>query len=83
MKRILFFAILFLLSCNLQAQDSAYARKIIRTLSSAKMQGRGTSYKGDSIAAQYLAGEMQRLGVLPLQVNYMQHFTYNCYSHHK
>jgi len=81
MKRILFFAILFLLSCNLQAQDSAYARKIIRTLSSAKMQGRGTSYKGDSIAAQYLAGEMQRLGVLPLQVNYMQHFTYSCYSH--
>jgi len=81
MKKILFIAIFSFLFLNgLQAQDSTYARRIIRQLSSDKMFGRGASYQGDSIAAAYLAGEMRRLGVLPLQVNYYQRYCYNCYS---
>lgn len=63
-----------------QSQDSAYVRQIIKTLSSKEMHGRGACYHGDSIAAEYLAGEMKRLGVLPLQVDYFQYYTYNCYS---
>lgn len=81
MKKILLFVAFALLGlAYVQAQDSTYARRIIRQLSSDKMQGRGASYQGDSIAAAFLAGEMKRLGVLPLQVNYYQRYCYNCYS---
>ncbi len=81
MKRIILILTFSLLALSgLQAQDSTYARRIIRQLSSDKMFGRGACYQGDSIAAAFLAGEMQRLGVLPLQVNYYQRYSYNCYS---
>lgn len=81
MKKISFFFLLVLSVFNLlQAQDSTYARQIIRQLSSNKMFGRGACYQGDSIAAAYLAAEMKRIRVLPLQVNYYQRFCYNCYS---
>ncbi|MBQ6068198.1 MAG: M28 family peptidase [Bacteroidales bacterium] len=65
---------------SLYSQDSVYARQIIKALSSSDMYGRGASYHGDSIAASFLANEMKRLGVLPLQIDYFQHYTYNCYS---
>ena len=64
----------------LRAQDTAYVRNVIRNLTADAMYGRGASYHGDSIAAAYLASEMQRLGVLPLQVGYLQHYAYNCYG---
>lgn len=63
-----------------QAQDSLYARKIIAALSADCMKGRGASYHGDSIAAAYLAGEMQRLGVYPLSYNYLQKYSAPSYS---
>lgn len=81
MKKIsIFLFLIFLLSVYSFAQDSTYARKIIRDLSSPEMFGRGHSYKGDSIAAQYLANEMRNLGLLPLQVDYLQRYSYDCYS---
>ena len=70
----------FLAPLTVGAQDSSYVRNIIQELSSERMYGRGASYKGDSIAAAFLSQEMQRLGVLPLQVNYLQHYSYDCYS---
>ena len=79
-KTIFFFCLLLSFSFLAQAQDSAYVRNLIKTLSSKEMYGRGASYHGDSIAATFLAGEMKRLGVLPLQVDYFQYYTYNCYS---
>lgn len=72
--------LLFLVCCASYAQDTTYARQVIRQLSSPQMWGRGASHKGDSVAAHYLASEMRRLGVLPLQVNYLQHYTYNCFA---
>ena len=66
---------------SLSAQDEAYARRIIRSLSSPSMYGRGASYKGDSIAAAYLAGEFRKIGVKPLAPGYLQHYSYACYSH--
>lgn len=82
MKKIpILLILMFLICATTQAQDSAYVRGLIRTLTSNNMYGRGASYSGDSIAADFLAGEMRRLGVLPLQVNYLQHYTYSCYSH--
>lgn len=80
-KFILLFVLALMSFAGLKAQDSTYARNVIRALSSDRMYGRGASYHGDSIAAAYLASEMKRLGVLPLQVNYFQRYSYNCYSH--
>ena len=80
MKKTLAFLLAIAFFPHLHAQDSAYARQIIKALSSKEMYGRCASYHGDSIAASYLAGEMKRLGVLPLQVDYFQNYTYNCYS---
>ena len=81
MKRNFLLLLFILLTLNVvKAQDSSYARQIIRSLSSDKMFGRGSCYKGYSIAAAYLSSEMKRLGVLPLQVNYYQRYSYNCYS---
>lgn len=78
------FLFILIMACattaGLRAQDSAYVRQIIRTLTADNMYGRGSSYRGDSIAADFLAGEMARLGVLPLQVGYLQRYTYDCYS---
>ncbi|MCQ2277851.1 MAG: M28 family peptidase [Bacteroidales bacterium] len=62
------------------AQDTNYARRIIRELSSPGMYGRGASYSGDSIAAKYLRREFRRLGVKPLGVDYYQRYTYNTFS---
>ena len=80
MKKTLVFLFAIAFFAHLHAQDSAYARQIIKNLSSKEMYGRSASYHGDSIAAAYLAGEMKRLGILPLQVDYFQTYTYNCYS---
>lgn len=81
MKKTALIILLALLPCTmLRAQDSTYARHIIKTLASKKMYGRGFCHHGDSIAAHFLASEMQRIGLLPLQINYMQHYTLDCYS---
>ena len=80
MRKTLLFVIVLAFSAQLHAQDSAYARHIIKDLSSREMFGRCASYQGDSIAASYLAGEMKRLGILPLQVDYFQSYTNNCYT---
>ncbi len=81
MKRVLIAALFTIMAfATAHAQDSAYARRIIQTLSSDRMYGRGFCHHGDSLAAQFLSSEMKRLGLLPLQVDYMQHYTLDCYS---
>ena len=61
---------------SLHAQDSAYARRIIRDLSSPEMFGRGMQHHGDSIAADYVRTELKRLGVRPLTKDYYQYFRF-------
>ena len=61
---------------TLQAQDSAYARRVIRDLSSPEMFGRGMQNRGDSIAAEYLRQELMVNGVKPLTKNYFQYFIF-------
>ncbi len=58
------------------AQDSSYARRIIRDLSSPEMFGRGMQNRGDSIAAVYLRNEMISNGVKPLTKDYFQYFRF-------
>ena len=80
MARLTRFLIIFLfpfstfLSAN--AQDSNYARRIIRDLSSEEMYGRGMQHRGDSIAADYLRAELMANGVKPLCKNYFQYFRF-------
>lgn len=58
----------------LQAQDSAYARRVIRDLTAPSMYGRGMQNRGDSIAANYVRNELKFMGVKPLCKNYYQYF---------
>ena len=66
MKQIII-VITVLLSVTAAAQDSTYARRIIRDLSSPEMFGRGMQNRGDSIAADYLRRELMTNGVKPLE----------------
>ncbi len=58
------------------AQDSSYARRIIRNLASPEMFGRGMQNRGDSIAADYLRSELKANGVKPLCKDYFQYFRF-------
>lgn len=51
------------------------AEEIIGTLSSARMQGRGYARGGDRKAAEYLAGLIEKAGLLPLTDSYYQYFS--------
>ena len=66
MKKIIVLMAL-VLSVGVAAQDSTYARRIIRDLSSEEMFGRGMQNRGDSIAADYLRRELMANGVKPLE----------------
>lgn len=69
--------LVLLLSCHVSfAQDSIYARRIIRDLSSEDMYGRGMQNRGDSIAAAYLRAELMANGVKPLCDDYYQYFRF-------
>lgn len=66
--------------CGVQAQDTLYARQVIERLASDEFFGRGYSYRGDSVAAAYIRGELKRLGVKPLGDNYYQPYTFSAFS---
>ena len=66
--------VFMLMPMALQAQDSVYARRVIRDLTSPEMFGRGMQNRGDSIAADYVRNELKTMGVKPLCKNYYQYF---------
>jgi len=69
-------ALLFLSQGVSYSQDSAYARRLIRDLSSPAMFGRGMQNRGDSIAADYVRSELIANGVKPLGKDYFQYFRF-------
>ena len=73
-------ALMMGLAVPMQAQDTSFARSIIKALASDEMHGRGASYSGDSIAAAFLRNKLQQLGVEPLADNYYQPYTFNTFS---
>lgn len=81
MRKLILLAIgiVLLISASL-AQDTNYARRIIRNLSSPSMYGRGSAHKGDSIAASFIRSELYRHNVKELGNRYFQSFTYNTCS---
>ena len=64
------------LSLGLNAQEKAYAHKIVNKLCAKKMKGRGYVGKGDYKAATFLASEMKRIGLKPLYNNYLQEYSF-------
>lgn len=76
--RPLFFLFLsfFILSTN--AQDTLYARKIIKELCSKKYFGRGYVRNGEKKAAQFIAKELKKLKALPLFIDgYFQPYKFS------
>lgn len=79
MKKILLL-IAVLAVGTLTAQDTNYMRQVLRELTSERFHGRGYSYRGDSIAANYIRGELRRLGVKPLTPSFFQDYTFSVFS---
>lgn len=75
------FSLLFTLcSCFLQlpAQDSLYARQVIKKLTTKEFFGRGYVNNGLDKAAKYIAGELKRWEARPLfSTGYFQWFDFN------
>jgi hypothetical protein len=76
----LFFVIILFSALAAFAQDTNYARHILKALTSEDFHGRGYSFRGDSIAASFLRSELRRLGVEPLVENYYQPYTFSVFS---
>lgn len=81
MKRISYTFLLFLCCFTfLSAQDTNYMRQVLGRLTSEEFHGRGYSFRGDSIAAEYIRAELHRLHVKPLVDNYYQSYTFSVFS---
>ena len=81
MKRISYTFLLFLCCFTfLSAQDTNYMRQVLGRLTSEEFHGRGYSFRGDSIAAEYIRAELRRLHVKPLVDNYYQSYTFSVFS---
>lgn len=76
------FCLVLLLSAlvAVSAQDTNYMRYMLRQLTSEQFHGRGYSYRGDSIAAEFIRAELKRLRVQPLGDDYYQSYTFSVSS---
>ncbi|HTB07548.1 MAG TPA: M20/M25/M40 family metallo-hydrolase [Bacteroidia bacterium] len=54
-----------------------YARKVVDTLASPYMEGRGYVDNGDKKAAKYITGEFKKSGLLPITKTYEQAFSFS------
>jgi hypothetical protein len=71
-------ATLFLICfSNLFAQDSTYTKKIIETLCSKKMAGRGYVNKGHQHASDYIEKEYKHIGLKSFDNKYFQPFEFS------
>ncbi|MBI2967009.1 MAG: M28 family peptidase [Bacteroidetes bacterium] len=69
------YSFLFILWCSVSSsQNIEYAKSIIDTLASPGLKGRGYTGNGNFLAAEYIAGEFIRIGLLPFKKNYFQKF---------
>lgn len=82
MKRIALALAFLFATCNVFSQDvnklitRKYVYKVIKTLSSDKMQGRGTFTPGIERAAQFIEKQYSKIGLVPMSGNdgYRQNF---------
>jgi len=75
MKNLLV-AILLFTSSWCFAQDSVYTRKIVNKLTAEEFWGRGYTKDGMKKAADFLASEYKKIGLIPFQGSYYQNFNF-------
>lgn len=73
---LLFCFLFFNLFSFSQAEVYSYARKIVDTLASESMHGRGYVNHGDKLAANYLKTEFQKFGLQTFGSDYYQKFSF-------
>ncbi len=66
LKKIVLVIISVVFVLPLAAQNQDYARKILKSLCSPEFHGRGYTFGGDSLAADYLCNEFKSLGIKPI-----------------
>lgn len=74
-----FFVLVVLVGCpDVHAQDKVYARKVIDTLASPGMHGRGYVNNGHLIASDYISNEFRSFGLLSFEKSgsYFQEFSF-------
>src|SRR5687767_2624129 len=77
-KKILIILISLSVTIKSQAQDSLYARLVIKELTSKKYYGRGYLNNGLDVAAKYIASELKRFKAEPLfTTGYFQWFDFD------
>jgi aminopeptidase YwaD len=77
MRLFIFWSAFMLMSISNFAQDKSYAKKLIDTLASPSMYGRGYVNDGDKLASIFIESEMKSIGLKAffLTGNYFQNFT--------
>ena len=63
--------------CVAKAQDSTFARGVIRDLTSASFHGRSAAFRGDAIAADYLVEKLKTFGAKPFADGYKQPYAFD------
>jgi aminopeptidase YwaD len=75
--RIVVLVFCICMTCSLQAQDRAFAKKVVDTLTSSYFWGRGYTNDGMKKAADFLSGQFKEYGLTPLSENgYFQPLQY-------
>jgi aminopeptidase YwaD len=68
---------LFFNSTIIVAQDTTYARQVIKKLTSSEFLGRGYVKDGVNKAASFLSGEMKQIGLSKFGKTYSQTYSFN------
>lgn len=74
MKNLYILFFLAFLAIQIHAQDSTYARQIMKKLGSEAFSGRGYIDGGIDSAAKFLVREFKRIGLKPIEDTYLQNF---------
>ena len=76
MKKALAVFIFFLLIGSSYSQNLDYAREVLNELAGKDFYGRGYVKGGDKLAAEYIANEFVKNGLIPIDSNYFQDYEF-------
>jgi len=74
MKKLYIILLLTVSTVQIYAQDTTYARQIMKKLGSEEFSGRGYIDGGIDSAAHFLKSEFKRIGLMPVNDSYLQSF---------
>lgn len=76
-NKIFLILLCVLFSFGLQSQDLQYMKRVIDVLSSNEMAGRAYSNRGGKKTSKYIAKELKRMKLSPIDNSYYQKFSYS------